>query len=169
MDKRKTAIILFAVLIVLLLLFIDTRKIEKSERGIDFIQKPTAFIDAVFYKTEPVEGTCNLTLELFSKVEGADVYVDFLIPEDVNMISGTRKWTGKIKKDEKEKILIQVTKPSGVKRLIEASIAASCEGRMSHSAKGLTVGESLEKQTAPKTDSKGRPVKEYKGGEKKEG
>ncbi|MFC1726037.1 hypothetical protein ACFL4T_10455 [candidate division KSB1 bacterium] len=168
MDKRKTAVILFAVLIVLVLLFIDTRRIEKSERGIDFIQKPTAFIDAVFYKTEPVEGTCNLTLELFSKVEEADVYVDFMIPDDVNMISGARKWTGKIKNGEKEKIQIQVTRPSGVKRLIEVSIAASYEGRMSHTAKGLTVGESLEKQTAPKTDSKGRPVKEYEG-EKKEG
>ena len=163
MDKRKTATVLFAVLVVLVLLFIDTRRIEKSERGIDFIQKPTAFIDAVFYKTEPVEGTCNLTLEITSKVEEADVYVDFMIPDDVNLISGERRWTGKIKKDEKEKILLQVAKPSGVKRLIEASIAASFEGRMSHSAKGLTVGESLEKQAAPKTDSKGRPVKEYKG------
>ena len=101
-------------------------------------------------------------------MEKATLEVNFLIPEETKLLSGAKEWTGSVKKENRQNLVLQVKVPVGERALIEASVTADYEGRQSHSSLGLWLGDKLGKESPPKTDSKGRPIKEYKGTKKED-
>ena len=162
MSRVKISAGMFAVIIIIALLFIDTRKVEKSGPDIMYSGKSNAFVDAVFTKAESTPDLTNITLGITGKEDAVDVRVAFFLPEGVDLVEGSLKWSGTVKKDEKKNVDLTV-RYSGPEVLVEAVIDAVFGQQSSHSARGVKIGAVIEKKTPAATDSKGRPVRQYPG------
>jgi len=167
MKKRKITIItLTVILVITIIILLDTSKIHHYEKHKGIILKSTSLVDAIFYKKGTTTDEYNLTLEIIPFVKDINVNITFIIPDNVEIVSGNKSLNFTFKNKETKKILLTVKNISGEERLIEASITAEYESKKSHLAKGVRIGSSLRKESESETDSKGRPVKEYQGKKK---